>query len=91
MAAPRKTAAARAEAIGAPIKFAYDGELYEIPPSKDWDLDVLEAIDEGRITTAVRLIVGDEQWSVFRSTRRTVGDLNDFFTEAQKAAGIEGN
>ena len=91
MPAPRKTTAARAEVTGQPIEFSFDGELYTIEPSIEWDLGVLEAVEEDRIVTAVRLMLGAEQWSRFRSKPRVVRDLNDLFTEAQKAAGIEGN
>ncbi|MEU4568663.1 hypothetical protein [Micromonospora sp. NPDC023956] len=91
MATARKSAAARAEVAGTPTEFAYDGVVYTVAPSRDWDLDALEAFEEGHIASAVRLILGAEQWKTFRSKPRTVGDLNDLFTEAQKAAGIEGN
>lgn len=87
----RKIVAARAEATGAGTEFTYDGELYVIAPSKAWDLDAIDAFEDGRISACVRLILGAEQWRRFRAKPRTLGDLNDLFSEAQKAAGIEGN
>ncbi|MFG3715804.1 hypothetical protein [Micromonospora sp. NPDC047730] len=90
MKAPQ-TQAARAEAAGQVAQFAYDGETYTVAPSKDWDLDALAAFEDGHILTAVRLIIGDAQMKTFRSKKRTIGELNALFEEAQKAAGIEGN
>ncbi|RLK22642.1 hypothetical protein DER29_0480 [Micromonospora sp. M71_S20] len=90
MKAPQ-TQAARAEAAGQLAQFVYDGETYTVAPTTDWDLDALAAFEDGHILTAVRLILGDAQMKTFRSKRRTIGDLNDLFEAAQKAAGISGN
>ncbi|GAA2843898.1 hypothetical protein Acy02nite_68460 [Actinoplanes cyaneus] len=86
-----KTAAARAEATDQPTTFVYDGETYTIAPSKDWDLDALDAMEEGQIVKPVKLILGTEQWATFKAKRRTIGDLNDMFEALQKAAGLAGN
>ncbi|MFD6638329.1 hypothetical protein ACFWDN_21210 [Micromonospora chalcea] len=86
-----KTAAAKAEATDQPTSFEYDGETYQVAPSKDWDLDALAAFEDGAILRAVTLILGAEQMKRFRSKKRTIGDLNALFETAQKAAGIEGN
>lgn len=88
---PSKTAAARAEAERKPVEFTFDGELYVIAPTKEWDLDALEALEEDKVVTAVRLILGAGQWSRFRSKPRTVGDMEELFAEAQRAGGVEGN
>ncbi|MFI7069548.1 hypothetical protein [Micromonospora sediminicola] len=86
-----KTAAAQAEANDQPTSFEYDGETYQVAPSKDWDLDALAAFEDGHVLRAVTLILGAAQMKTFRSKPRTIGDLNDLFATAQKAAGIEGN
>lgn len=86
-----KITAAQAEATDQPTSFEYDGETYTVAPSKDWDLDALAAFEDGAILRAVTLILGADQMKTFRSKKRTVGDLNDLFATAQKAAGIEGN
>lgn len=83
--------AARAEATDQPTPFEYDGETYTVTASRDWDLDALDAFEEGHIVSAVRIILGPDQFKRFRSKRRTVGELNDLFEAAQKASGIEGN
>ncbi|BCJ41676.1 hypothetical protein GCM10010168_53260 [Actinoplanes ianthinogenes] len=86
-----KTAAARAEAADQPTTFSFDGETYTIAPSKDWDLDALDAMEEGQIVKPVKLILGAEQWATFKTKRRTIGDLNAMFEALQTAAGLAGN
>lgn len=82
---------AKNEALNESISFEYDGHEYEVPPAREWDLDVLEAYEGGMIATCVRAVLGEEQYAIFRSKKRTVGDLNDLFEEVQKALGVEGN
>lgn len=82
---------AKSEALGKEIKFEFDGETYTVPPAKEWDLDVLEAYEDGMIAKCVRALLGAEQWSTFREKKRNVGDLNDLFEEIQTALGVEGN
>lgn len=89
--ATQKTNGAKAEALGQEIEFEYDGHTYTVPPAREWDLDVLESYESGMIATTVRSVLGEEQYEIFRSTKRTVGDLQDLFEEIQKALGIEGN
>lgn len=92
MARTSKMAAARAEALSRPITFEYDGESYTIAPAAEWPLEVLDEFEDGRLTSCVRVLLGDDQWSRFRSKPRTLGDLNNLFDAAQRAAGFsEGN
>ncbi|TDC33460.1 hypothetical protein [Micromonospora sp. KC213] len=88
---PSPARAARAEAAGKVAQFVFDGETYTIAPSADWDLDVLDRFEDGRVLGAVTLVLGPEQMKRFRSKPRTIGDLNALFDEAQRAAGIAGN
>lgn len=82
------TKALKAEATGSDVEFEFNGITYTVPASiNDQSLDVLEAIEDGRITAAVRAIIGDAQYAVFKSTKPTIGDLNVFFEALQKAAG----
>lgn len=83
--------AARNEATDAAAEFAYDGESYTVEPSKSWDLAALEAFEDGHVAACVRLVLGAEQWKRFRAKPRTIGDLNDLFEAAQKAAGVDPN
>lgn len=85
------TSAAKAEALNEAVTFEYDGETYTVAASKDWDLDVLEQYEEGKVAATVKALLGPEQWATFRSTKRTVGDLSDLFEALQKAIGVSGN
>lgn len=85
------TKAVKAEATGQAISVEYDGETYEVPPTMEWDLDVLEALEEGQIVRAVRGLLGEEQYSQFKATKRTVKDLNSLFETIGQSAGFQGN
>jgi hypothetical protein len=78
----------KAEALATGTPFTFDGETYTIAPTTEWDLDALEAYEDGQIARCVRLILGADQWKAFRSKPRTVGELSDLFDAAQKAAGL---
>lgn len=78
---------AKAEATSAPIEFEFEGENYSIPPASEWDLDALEAWEEGKVATLVRALLGPEQYATFRSVPRTVGDLSRFAETLQDAVG----
>lgn len=84
---PAKSTPAKADALGNNVSFEFDGDTYVIPPASEWDLDALEAFEADKVVTCVRLILGDAQWSGFRKTHRTVGDLNRMFAALQRAGG----
>lgn len=85
------SAGQKAEALNESVSFAYDGETYAIPPTSEWDLDVLVSYENGKIAATVEGLLGADQWKTFRSKKRTVGDLNGLFEELQKAVGVSGN
>lgn len=91
MPAPKKAAAVKAEALSTEVAFTFEGETYTVAPTKEWDLDALEAFEDGHIATCVRLILGDAQWATFRKKPRKLADLNALFEAVQRAAGVEGN
>ncbi|WP_405560685.1 hypothetical protein [Streptomyces sp. NBC_01180] len=75
------------DATGATHTVEFNGDTYQVPPADDWDLDVLEAIDESHMTTALRALLGDEQYATFRKSNRKVRDLGAFFETAGKVVG----
>lgn len=87
------TTPAKAEATGTDLlTFEYDGETYEIPPSSEWDLEVLEQYEEGKIAATVRALLGEEQYlAKFKSKKRTVRDLTVLFEQIQRTIGVSGN
>lgn len=88
--APRKTAAkkataAKAEAENGPVSFEFNGLTFEIPTDpRKLPLELLETDDE---LEATRLVLGDEQWTAFRSTSPTVGDFYDLVDAMSEARG----
>ncbi|WP_382465722.1 hypothetical protein ACFIN9_24720 [Streptomyces noursei] len=85
-AASAKTAAkkAEAEAEAGPTTFEHRGITFEVPNALDMPLELLEAEDE---LTAVRLIVGDEQWAAYKATRPTIREFGEFADLVAKASG----
>lgn len=86
----RKSAAA-AEALNEAVPFRARGIDFELAPSAEWDFEAIEAFEEGKIATFLRLILGAEQYAAFKATKPKVGDVDEFVTELQKALGIAGN
>lgn len=83
--------AAKAEAQNTKVSFDYDDGSYTIAPTKEWSLDVLEAIEDEKIVAALRAILGADQWLLFKSKPRKVEDLNALFEAISKASGLQGN
>lgn len=52
--------AAIAEAEGEPFEFTFGGEKYRLPYSPD--LRAVAAMEQGKLTDAMRLLLGSEQW-----------------------------
>ena len=77
--------ATKNDVTGTPFAVEFNGETYNVPPAEEWDIDVLEAIDDQRITHAVKSLLGEEQYATFRKTNRKVADLGKFFEVAGKA------
>lgn len=82
---------AQAEATGTPIRFEYDGETYEVAPSSTWDLDILEAYEDGMIVRVIKGLLGPKQYAQFRSKKRTAADVGGLFESMQVAMGLGGN
>lgn len=91
MPAAKRPAPAKTEAVGEAVTFDYDGLTFTVPPASEWDLDVLESYEDGKIVATLRALLGADQWSKFKATKRTVQDLNDLFEAVQEALGISGN
>lgn len=82
---------AKSEALKKSNVFTYDGETYTVPNTTEWDLAVIEALEDEKIIAAVRAIVGLDQWAIFKKKPRKVEDLNSFFEAISQGAGIQGN
>lgn len=80
-----------AEALDNKIPFTYNGVDYLLAPSADWDYEALEAYEQGKIATFLRMILGEAQHDAFKATKPKVSDVNAFSLAIQKALGIAGN
>jgi tRNA U38,U39,U40 pseudouridine synthase TruA len=79
--------ATKNDATGTPTAIEFNGETYDVPASEEWDIDVLEAIDDQRMTHALKSLLGEDQYATFRKSNRKVADLAKFFEVAGKAVG----
>lgn len=79
--------AQKAEALGQSVAVEFGGDTYIVPPSSEWDIDVLEAVDDQRFTVALRALLGPEQWATFRAKHKKVSQLSDFFEAVGQAVG----
>ncbi|WP_433434503.1 hypothetical protein [Nonomuraea sp. CA-141351] len=79
--------AQRAEADGKPFPVEYNGVTYTVPTPMEWDADVLDFIEAGRVTAALRLILGDEQYEQFRETKPKLRQAAELVELIGSAAG----
>jgi tRNA U38,U39,U40 pseudouridine synthase TruA len=73
------------DALGTPTEVEFNGETYSVPPSDDWDIDVLEAIDDQKMTHALKALLGEDQYAKFRKSNRKVSALGEFMNVAGEA------
>jgi hypothetical protein len=71
------------------VTFNWRGVEFTIPNAKSWDLDVLEAQEDNRALTAVRLILDEDQYAELRRVAKTIGDFGDFFETMSDQAQAE--
>lgn len=77
------------------VGIEHDGEVYWLPADpSDWQLDILEAFEDGKAITALRgLLVADENgnggWSTLKAKKYRVHDLNVIFDKAARAGGFK--
>lgn len=81
--------------------FVFDGETYKIPLQDDWDVEIYEANDTGKVHLVIRLILGDFQWDKFKSEidpanpmwrrkkKRVAKDLVEMMDAINKAGGTQ--
>lgn len=86
-----RTTAAKAEATNATVPFEFEGQSYTVVPTSEWDIEVLESMEEGKITAVLRAILQDDGYSIFRATKPNIAKIGEFFESLQSALGTEGN
>lgn len=88
---PSTKPAAAHEALGESIPVDFRGVSLLILPSSEWPFEALEAFEEGKVATFLRLILGKDQYAEVRKVTPKVGDARDLVEAIQDALGISGN
>lgn len=70
------------------VSFEYGGNTFSVGDAEGWDVEVLEAFEDGKVVTAVRALLGPEQWATFKAGKPTVAELNGLFEVAAEALGL---
>lgn len=87
---PTKSAA-RAEATKDTVSFAWNGVDYELVPTSEWDLSVLEAMEDGKITHILRGVIAGDGYARLSATKPKLAELTELFESIQAALGVQGN
>ncbi|WP_328604770.1 hypothetical protein OG943_32710 [Amycolatopsis sp. NBC_00345] len=83
----------RAEATGKPASPSADlavtwrGKRFTLPAPEKFPLEALEAEEEGKHLTALKLILGTGQYATWRSLAATAADAEDFSAVVMKELG----
>ncbi len=72
------------------VKVQYGGNTYIFPASlEDAPGDVIDAIDDQKISHALKSLVGDDQWDTFKTTKPTFGQYGELLSAYLQAIGLE--
>lgn len=81
----KKTTEPAPEIPEGPKSVEYGGVLYMVPAALDLPVELLEADGE---LDVIRLILGDDQYKVFRETKPTLRNLKELGEMLADAAGF---
>ena len=79
------------EALNEPVSVDFGGTAYSVPATAQWDYDILEAFEEGRVAGFLKALLGPVQHGTFKATRPKLSEVNEFMLAIQRALGISGN
>lgn len=68
--------------------FEYDGEQWAMKPTDEWDIEIFEMIEDSKLVSAVREILGAKQWAQFKAKKRKVKDFSDIYDKIQEVMGV---
>jgi hypothetical protein len=63
------------------------GKRFRLPTPAAMPLEALEAEEDGKHLTALRLILGTKQYATFRALAATAADAEDFSAQVMKELG----
>jgi hypothetical protein len=70
----------------APVTATWRDLTFTVPPPADWPVEVYEALEDDKVITATRQLLGPEQWAAFKASTPTP-TLADFQTVSELLAG----
>lgn len=76
------------EATGDPHPFTFAGEDLLIPRTSDWPAEAMEHVTEGRVTSAFRLVMGDDDYDRFAAHKPKLAVYEAIFDEIAKREGL---
>ncbi|WET76898.1 hypothetical protein P3102_22610 [Amycolatopsis sp. QT-25] len=83
----------RAEATGKPaspgavLTVTWRGKRFTLPSAQEFPLEALEAEEEGKHLTALKLILGGDQYATWRALASTAADAEDFSSVVMRELG----
>lgn len=71
------------------VQVTYADQSYTFPASlEDADGDVLDAIDNQKLSHALKGLLDEKQWAAFKATKPKVRDYAGLFEEYAKVIGL---
>lgn len=71
------------------VKVEYRDGFYVFPASlDDADGDVIDAVDDQKLSHALRGLMSDDDWNAFKATKPKVRDYNGLFEAYAQAIGL---
>lgn len=72
------------------VTFEYEQRVYTIDKNLFTDnIEILEAFEDGKLITPIKLMLGDQQWLRFKNTKPNAEKLGKFAEELFKAVGVD--
>ncbi|MEU7525453.1 hypothetical protein AB0A74_06955 [Saccharothrix sp. NPDC042600] len=88
MTARQRAAAKSKPAPASEVAVTWRGTRFRLPTAEAFPLDALEAEEAGRHLTALRLVLGPEQYATWRSMASTAADAEEFSTVVMRELGV---
>ncbi len=82
---------ARNEALDTPITVTWKGKTYKVVPASKWTIEVLEAVEDGKMTYILRNVLEGDGYTRFRATQPLASEVGEFFEKVSKAVSPAGN
>lgn len=72
------------------VTFEFEQRVYTVDKNLFTDdIEILEAFEDGKLITPIKLMLGTQQWIRFKNTKPNAEKLGKFAEELFKAVGID--